>query len=329
MPNDEPMIINGVSYDPVNTGNEWTTVSRKSRKKVPNSIVPSSSVLNTRNSLRISRKLRKREKREAKTHLKRIIEEEHSRIHDELHPEIVDEYIPSLSKALVEFFRTGYNKYYREEFGSSDEDILRFINNTIIKYKLKISGGFILKGLGLINSSEASSSKDIDIYLPSNSAREVYSVMSKLFNSDKYGNGKRAGMDKFKLFRVAPHGAKGKFFRMNGIDNVRKYERSDPYAEMDLVCPIPSRSPIGVIKAFDLTFCQNWYDGEHLYMMHKKAVLKEEPGYLMPSYIELYLTEKNPSTIGRIAKYMKRGFRIAYIDPETETIIEITEPPTL
>lgn len=93
---------------------------------------------------------------------------------------------------------------------------------------------------------------------------------------------------------------------------------------MDLVQADSNSTPIQIIQRFDLSFCQNWYDGENLWSMDRDAVYKEEDGLLEDSYVPLYL-EKNPVTRKRIAKYMKRGFGVKYRDPETGVFRTITE----
>jgi len=92
---------------------------------------------------------------------------------------------------------------------------------------------------------------------------------------------------------------------------------------MDLVQADRATTPEDIIRRFDLTFCQNWYDGEHVWSMDIEAVYKRKPGMLEDSYVPLYL-DGNPVTRKRIAKYIKRGFRIEYKDPETGAAVEIT-----
>jgi hypothetical protein len=94
-------------------------------------------------------------------------------------------------------------------------------------------------------------------------------------------------------------------------------------AEMDIVQAATKSSPVQIIRSFDLTFCQNWYDGEELWSMDREAVYKRAPGTLEDSYVPIY-TAGNPVTRKRILKYMKRGFRVRYTDPTSGSLVEIT-----
>jgi hypothetical protein len=93
---------------------------------------------------------------------------------------------------------------------------------------------------------------------------------------------------------------------------------------MDIVQAATKSSPIQIIRSFDLTFCQNWYDGDELWSMDREAVYKRAPGTLEHSYVPIYLSG-NPVTRKRILKYINRGFRVQYMDPTTGTPTEITQ----
>ncbi len=234
-----------------------------------------------------------------------------------------------VQEALVDFFREGYIQNVSHGNSVSDETILKYINNFLITYKVKISGGFILKNMGMFEGNTGSTSIDIDIYLPYVNKKnpyakraytmEIHKILQDLFNVDKVN-----GKPKHKYFRVTRTASKKQaFFQKNGIYSVTKYLKGD-HAEMDLVQADITTSPIKIIQRFDLSFCQNWYDGEDLWSMDKEAVYKRAPGRLENSYVPLYL-DGNPVTRKRIAKYMKRGFPVQYKDPETEKMIEIKE----
>ncbi len=231
--------------------------------------------------------------------------------------------------ALVEFFREGYIQNVSKGEPVSDERILRYINDILVKYKIKISGGFILKNMGMFEGNTGASSIDIDIYLPYVQkgnpyqkrayTQTIHKLLQDLFNVDKVN-----GKPKQRYFRVTRFASKKQaFFQKNGIYSVTKYSRGEN-AEMDLVQADVSTTPVRIIQRFDLTFCQNWYDGEHLWSMDKEAVYKRAPGRLEDSYVPLYL-DGNPVTRKRIAKYMKRGFSVQYKNPETGEMVLITE----
>jgi len=241
----------------------------------------------------------------------------------ELEPEILDDiYKERVQHALVKFFKDGYIKNIADGEPTSDEIILEYINSILIRYNIKISGGFILKSMGLFEGNSGAGSIDIDIYLPyinsktKNIPKRIHDLLSNLFNTDII-NGKK----QFKYFKVT-HGAKSAFFKKNGIYSVTKYSKM-PNSEMDLVQADYSTTPINIIKRFDLSFCQNWYDGENVWSMDKSAILKEDVGTLEDDYVEIYLAG-NPVTKKRIKKYIQRGFRVKYRNPETNDMIEIT-----
>ena len=241
-----------------------------------------------------------------------------------------DEDKEKVQAALVNFFREGYEANVSHGEPASDETILNYINMVLTTYGIKISGGFVLKNMGMFQGNTGSSSIDIDIYLPhiqSKNPKEkkettikIHTLLQELFNVDKV-----YGKPVYKYFKVTPRGKSQKhaFFTKNGIFSVTKYSKGG-YAEMDLVQADSNSTPIQIIQRFDLSFCQNWYDGENLWSMDRDAVYKEEDGLLEDSYVPLYL-EKNPVTRKRIAKYMKRGFGVKYRDPETGVFRTITE----
>lgn len=235
--------------------------------------------------------------------------------------------VKKVQNALINFFREGYLKYVSTE-KASDTDIIDYINNILITYGIKISGGFILKSMGLFSGNTGSSSIDIDIYAPYISSTDksrkkrrtikLHKLLYELFNADRSNTGIPV-YKYFKVNRVNSH--KSIFFRKNGIYSVTKYVKF-PNAEMDIVQSDSSTTPIKIIQRFDLSFCQNWYDGVNLWSMDRKGVYKEDMGTLEDSYVELFLG-KNPVTLKRIAKYISRGFRVKYKDPSSGTYIEI------
>ncbi len=238
--------------------------------------------------------------------------------------------------ALVNFFRDGYTKHIGP---ADDETILKYINNILTRYGIKISGGFVLKNVGEFAGNSGAASIDIDIYVPyykvprpakgritkdveakmrKERTETIHKLLMTIFNVDK-----ARGKPLFRYFKVTMGHSKAAFFTKNGIYSVTKYTGKQGTAEMDLVQADRTTTPEDIIRRFDLTFCQNWYDGEHVWSMDIEAVYKRKPGMLEDSYVPLYL-DGNPVTRKRIAKYIKRGFRIEYNDPETGTAVEIT-----
>ena len=87
------------------------------------------------------------------------------------------------------------------------------------------------------------------------------------------------------------------------------------------------RTPIDVIKNFDLTFCENWYEvspgpSPAVFMVYPEHV-KTKTGMLENHYLSLY-HEKNPRLMNRLKKYIQRGFKIRIQNPKTKQVENIT-----
>jgi len=255
-------------------------------------------------------------------------------------PEQMDkEHEQKFEEGLVRFFRSGYNNHFNESaIDAPYKEILTFIKEVIKQYRLRISGGFVLKNMGLSIEDASKPSVDIDIYVPfyiPDRRPEFYEVMAKLFNCDPGINADHPYKIK-KFVTNRSRGAKKGFFDKNGIYSVFKHERTvnGVYAEMDLVRGQAQMTPERIIRNFDLSVCMNWYDGEHIYAMDKQAILDKEgtTGWLNYSYLHLLLGtknehgtkwKKNPVTRDRILKYLLRGYRISYVHPTEGKVYEI------
>lgn len=247
-------------------------------------------------------------------------------------------YQESFEDGLVKFFRSGFEKNFYHGRPARQDVILSFIKEVITHYKLRISGGFVLKNMGLSVEDRSKLSVDVDIYVPfhiPDRNPEFYEIMALLFNCDP-------GWDDdhpYKIRKFVTNRAKGKrkgFFDKNGIYSVFKHERNvnGVYAEMDLVRGQSNMPPKKIIRNFDLSVCMNWYDGKHIYAMDKEAILDKEntTGWLNYSYLHLLLGiknehgtkwQKNPVTRDRILKYLLRGYRISYVHPTEGKVYEI------
>lgn len=66
-----------------------------------------------------------------------------------------------------------------------------------------------------------------------------------------------------------------------------------------------------VVNNFDLTFCEIWFDGNHIYTSSKKNYdnIKGFKGELKQDYFKLFF-EKNKFTLSRLDKYSKKGYKI-------------------
>jgi len=224
------------------------------------------------------------------------------------------EYIPQIQTALVNFFRDGWLHHFNTASTipseESDARLLAYINGILKEHDAIVSGGFILKAIGSFVDEK---SVDIDIYVPSVHAEPFRIIMAKLFN-----------FKNVKSHIAADINSVGSFFKKNGIVSVNKYSKLIPnYAEMDIVEVAEDRTPVVVVKNFDLTFCENWYDGENLFMTHPEHV-KTKHGFLENHYLKL-LYSGNPVLINRMKKYIGRGFRVSINNPKTKLAENITD----
>lgn len=78
--------------------------------------------------------------------------------------------------------------------------------------------------------------------------------------------------------------------------------------DIDIVSVRNARRVVDVVTNFDLTMCQVWYDGVHMYATHPSHIL-DMHGELQGDYIELYKVG-NKFLRNRIEKYTNRGFTI-------------------
>ena len=222
------------------------------------------------------------------------------------------EHIPAIQDALIKYFKAGWLKYFKNinvgSANNSDQRLLAFINKTLKDNGAVVSGGFILKAIGSFVDEK---SVDIDIYVPTATAEEFRKVMTKLFDSSS----------------VVTHivsDSPGSFFKKNGIVSVSKYAKTSPkHAEMDIIEVNEDRTPVDVVKNFDLTFCENWYDGENVWMTYPEHV-KSKAGFLENHYLNILFTG-NPVLIGRMKKYIGRGFKIGINNPVTKKAENVTD----
>jgi hypothetical protein len=326
---------------PTEDDGEWTVVAySKSSRKQPMVRAeekrnwPLKSILakNLRKEIRHRTTLRRRESKQ--TIMNRI--KEYAAYWRNKKPDVLsdenDSYLTQFEESLVRFFRSGYERYWNNGEPAEDDAILQTIRDLIKRYKLKISGGYVLKNTGLSGEERSKPSVDIDIYVPYDTPihyPEFYDTMAKLFNCGKTPEGKYT----VNRFFAGPESSSGKqsFFRKNKIYSVFKHERTvnGLYAEMDLVRSMKGTSPLTIIKNFDLTVCMNWYDGNQLYAMDIEAILPpmgnepRPPGHLSVHYTHLLMGGRNlhgtihephPVTRDRILKYILRGYNFVYMD---------------
>lgn len=312
---------------------DWTVIPLRPVKKQANK---SMSVKSKSLEKRLTRKARKTAKKEYQANIRgKLLQNKYRWTRGES-TLLDDSYVEKLEHGMATFFRPGYEAYWNGGDAASEEDIIDTIRTLFKKYKLNVSGGFVLKNTGLSVENMSKPSVDIDIYMSHStpvSHPDFYETMAKLFHCDVKETPKGPKYDINKFISVG-RGFKHSFFKKNGIHSVFKHKRNidGQYAEMDLVRPVKGINPITIIKNFDLTVCMNWYDGTSIHVMDMDGIMKKGVGYLNYSYVPLLLGitnnqgashEKNPVTRDRILKYLLRGYRIQYMDPRTGEMTEI------
>ncbi len=223
----------------------------------------------------------------------------------------VPEYIPQVQEAIVNFFRDYWKKKYKDFTNppdNSDESLLKFLNTMIKNTGSIISGGFILKAIG---SFVDEIPYQIDIYAPTKNAEKLRIVMKYLCN--------------FKhALNVYESDAEGSLFKKNGILSVTKYSNINlKFFDMNIIEVNSNTTPVNVVRNFDLTFCENWYDGTNVFMTYPEHV-KTKKGFLENDYLNLLFT-RNPVLINRVKKYITRGFRVSINNPVTKNPEDITD----
>jgi hypothetical protein len=222
------------------------------------------------------------------------------------------EYIPQIQTTLVKLFYDGWRKNFISIHGpmsTTKKRLLEFINKTLKENDAIIGGGYILKSIGIFDDKK---SVDIDIYVPHRNADRFKDIMRNLF-------------DYYHIIKEVQSSSSVDFFKKIGIEYVIKYAKEDnsnDVKEMDIVVVKDDVLPQNIVKNSDLTFCENWYDGENVYMTHPLHV-RDKFGYLENHYLGMFF-EGNPILINRIIKYINRGFKIFINHPIRKSLIDVT-----
>ena len=161
-----------------------------------------------------------------------------------------------------------YEKYLRGKLGALFEPFVKILRDC----NAIISGSNVLSVVG----DKKFYANDFDIYVKI----EDSIPLLKFIMGQDYKIRKKATFG-----RYCPT-----FLNKNGIRTIYNY----PYYDNPLNHPVDvmvvrnSQSPVDVVKNFDLTFCQVWYDGQKVYATHPLDV-KNGTGYLCGDYVEPFL----------------------------------------
>jgi hypothetical protein len=150
-------------------------------------------------------------------------------------------------------------------------------------------------------------SSDIDIYVRIEDCKPLLNFLFGICNHKKFQTGRFANYCET-------------FLSKNGIRCIyrRKGGGETSLYSIDLMTIRNSKTPIDVVKNFDLSFCQVWYDGEKTYAVYPED-MKSMKGFVTGDYIKP-LMNNNSFLVKRYKKYTDRCFEIL-IRPTGEHII--------
>jgi hypothetical protein len=179
--------------------------------------------------------------------------------------------------------------------------------------------------------------KDIDIFIPVN---EILPFYKALFGDGSFEMPTRNNNDDPRITefanvhegilgfgnpefhsqyaRVNPSMYCESFLQKNGIKSVHRYhyfyynvvsgELKKPFFHIDVMSIRNKRTPLEVVNAFDLTFCQIWFDGKNAYSTFPDHVRKKQ-GWIQKDYIPHFLNG-NSFLKDRVLKYTQRGYTL-------------------
>ena len=156
----------------------------------------------------------------------------------------------------------------------------------------------LLAGGSILSAITNNRLNDLDIYVPINKLKTFLDELGKIFNSKSY-----------RIIESSKYCSS--FLRRNGIKKVYTLVQGDYYVgkKIDIMSIRNNRTPLQVVNNFDLTFCQTWYDGEHVYASHPEHI-KTRSGVLQKEYVPIFIA-KNDFLKWRVKKYVRKGFKIS------------------
>jgi hypothetical protein len=218
-------------------------------------------------------------------------------------PQYKDIICNSITNSILE----GYTRYFNTDDDVRDERVkaIEFFNSLLKECKAIVAGGYLLHSIQHNNPNnpdnfDTTKYPDIDIYVPCKNLSKFNKTMVKLLNVSAYNQHHAT------FYCMS-------FLRKNGIRTVQGLYTFNPINMRpihlaDIMAVRNSRSPLDVVKNFDLTFCQIWYDGDNLMATHPDHVINKT-GLLQKDYALLYI-KGNRFLIRRIRKYRYKGYTI-------------------
>jgi hypothetical protein len=195
-----------------------------------------------------------------------------------------------------------------------EENVTRFISLVKDTGSL-IAGGSLLKAYhnaperNFFDGSHGTISQDIDIYVPIRNANAFLEALVR-DTTNPILSPEATRSYRSSLYCTS-------FLQKNGIKKVYTFRGKHKHRFRELAFDVMivrnRRTPLEVVNNFDLTFCQIWFDGTHVYASHPEDV-KNKKGVLQGEYVPLFL-QGNLFLKRRINKYIRRGYSIT-LDPQ-------------
>jgi hypothetical protein len=221
------------------------------------------------------------------------------------------EYVDKIKKDIIDFFWPEWIKISKETHNYNmslwPDKLITYVNNVLQDNNAFIGGDFILKSFDAIINKDL---MNIDIYVSKDNEKNVRQLMTKLFNYNK-------------LTKETLTEDTIEYYKINGIHSIKKYIKtlkSGKVKQMNII--IADKTPIDIIKNADLSFCQNWYDGKNLHILHPEDLFKKS-GILQDLYLDA-LYKGNIFLVNHMKKYIDYDFRISINESDTKKIINIT-----
>lgn len=203
-----------------------------------------------------------------------------------------------------------------KKFFNGDSQIESKFSQKLKECNALLAGGFVLSAI----NNEKRDYADMDIYVKNKDAEKILNFFISVNPPSPSKPGNDAGeTSSFSVMsqNFAPAYDQS-FFRKNKIISRilmvswYKYNRHTRRDKSIDIMIIPDNvSPVSVVKNFDLSFCEVWYNGEDVKAVDMDGLQKKE-GKLKPSYVESLVSYFNPFIIKRIQRYTKRGYKIEY-----------------
>ncbi len=210
------------------------------------------------------------------------------------------QYTTRIEQKLEDCFYEGYNANVA---AIAKGEFLPALRQLLIDNEAIIAGGFLLNALGKYPSGTGQ--VDLDIYVPCRHLKGFNLIWAKIIQATR--------ISQFQ----STHYCKS-FLRKNGIRSVQKLRAAKPISpecptqEVDVMAVRNRRPVTEVVKNFDLTFCQIWYDGRSVFATHPTHI-ENKVGLLQKDYVRVFLAG-NTFLKHRLYKYQQRGFRVL-LDP--------------